>query len=82
MLVVVWIISMYLKGNVFMEKQLTLSKKAAQEMANAIIKEYNTILASERDHEILFDAIVTPPGPNKKLCDAAERYKLSMREGK
>ena len=55
---------------------------AVQEKANAIIHEHNTILASERDREIFFDAIMDPQGPNKKLRDAAERYKLFMQEDK
>ncbi len=52
------------------------------EKANTIIQEHNTILASEKDREIFFDAIMNPPGPNQKLRDAAERYKLFMQENK
>ena len=55
---------------------------AVQEKANIIIKEHNTILASEKDREIFFDALMNPPGPNKKLRDAAERYKLFIQESK
>jgi uncharacterized protein (DUF1778 family) len=55
---------------------------AVQEKANTIIQEHNTILASEKDCEIFFDAIMNPPGPNQKLRDAAERYKLFMQENK
>jgi uncharacterized protein (DUF1778 family) len=55
---------------------------AVQEKANTIIKEHNTILASEKDREIFFDALMNPPGPNKKLRDAAERYKLFIQENK
>jgi uncharacterized protein (DUF1778 family) len=55
---------------------------AVQEKANAIILEHNTILASEKDSELFFDALMHPPGPNQKLRDAAERYKVFMQENK
>ena len=55
---------------------------AVQEKANSIIKEHDTILASEKDKEIFFDAIMNPPGPNEKLRDAAKRYKLFLQENK
>jgi uncharacterized protein (DUF1778 family) len=55
---------------------------AVQEKANAIIQEHNTILASEKDREIFFDTLMNPPGPNQKLRDAAERYKIFMQENK
>lgn len=55
---------------------------AVQEKANAIIQEHNTILASEKDREIFFNALANPSGPNQKLRDAAERYKLFMQENK
>jgi len=60
-----------------MKHQLTLSKKS-----NFSIREHDTILASEKDREIFFDALMNPLGPNEKLCNAAERYKLFMRENK
>src|SRR5882757_2732608 len=55
---------------------------AVQEKANTIIQEYNTILASEKDREIFFDALMNPPGPNQKLRDTADRYKLFIQENK
>ncbi|HEY2584105.1 MAG TPA: DUF1778 domain-containing protein [Mucilaginibacter sp.] len=55
---------------------------AVQEKANTIIQEHNTILASERDREIFFDALMHPKGPNEKLRSAAERYKLFIEENK
>jgi len=58
-----------------MKKYLTLSAKA-------IIQEHNTIIASEKDREIFFNVLVNPSGPNQKLRDAAERYKLFMQENK
>jgi uncharacterized protein (DUF1778 family) len=58
-----------------MEKQLRLSKKA-----NAIIQQHDSILASKRDAEIFFGALMNPQGPNQKLRDAAERYKSFIQE--
>src|SRR5271165_4197620 len=55
---------------------------AVQEKANTIIREHNTILASEKDREIFFDALMHPQGPNQKLRNPAERYKLFMQENK
>lgn len=55
---------------------------AVQEKANAIIHEHNAIIASEKDREIFFNALVNPSGPNQKLRDAAERYKLFLQENK
>lgn len=53
---------------------------AVQEKANSIIEEHNTILASEKDREIFFNALANPAGPNQKLRDAAETYKLFMQQ--
>jgi uncharacterized protein (DUF1778 family) len=55
---------------------------AVQEKANAIIEDHNTIIASEKDREIFFSALVNPQGPNQKLQDAADRYKLFIQENK
>ncbi|OKS84560.1 type II toxin-antitoxin system TacA family antitoxin [Mucilaginibacter polytrichastri] len=55
---------------------------AVQEKASAIIQEHNTIIASEKDREIFFNALMNPSGPNQKLKDAAEKYKLFIRENK
>ena len=40
--------------------------------------EHDTIIVSERDRKIFFDTIMNPLGPNEKLWDAAERYKISI----
>jgi uncharacterized protein (DUF1778 family) len=55
---------------------------AAQEKATAIVQEYNTILASEKDRELFFDALINPQGPNQKLREAAERYKEFVQASK
>ncbi|HEY4324354.1 MAG TPA: DUF1778 domain-containing protein [Mucilaginibacter sp.] len=53
---------------------------AVQEKANTIIQEHDTLLASEKDREIFFNALANPSGPNEKLREAAERYKLFIEE--
>lgn len=53
-----------------------------QERTNTIIQEHNTILASEKDREIFFNAFTNPPGPNQKLRDTAEHYKKFIKENK
>jgi len=51
--------------------------KTVNEKANSIIKEHNTILASERDKEIFFNAILHPEKPNAALKKAAKIYQES-----
>ncbi|MFL5747763.1 MAG: DUF1778 domain-containing protein [Niastella sp.] len=43
--------------------------------ADKIIEKHNAILASQKDQEIFFNAIMNPGKPNKKLKEAATRYK-------
>jgi uncharacterized protein (DUF1778 family) len=45
------------------------------EKAQAIIQKSETVLASQRDNEIFFDALVNPPGLNDALQSAASQYK-------
>ncbi len=45
-----------------------------QEKAKQIIKEKEAIIASERDSEVFFDAIMNPPKPNNDLIAAFEEY--------
>lgn len=51
---------------------------SAQQQAKAIVESHNTILASKRDQEVFFNAIVNPQKPNAKLKAAASRYKEAM----
>ena len=51
---------------------------AAQEKAEQIIKEHKTILSSQRDREVFFEALISPPKPNEKLEAAAQRYNDEM----
>lgn len=46
-----------------------------QEKAKEIIEEREKILASQKDKEIFFGALVNPPKPNEKLLSAKEEYK-------
>ena len=45
------------------------------ERAQMIIQKSETILASQRDSEIFFNALVNPPEPNEALESAAKQYK-------
>lgn len=51
---------------------------ALKEKADKIIKDHNTILASEKDREIFFEALTNPPEPNNKLKEAAAKYKKNL----
>ena len=46
-----------------------------QEKAKAIIDEQEQILASKRDSEIFFEAIMNPDKPNSELLSAAKEFK-------
>lgn len=46
-----------------------------QEKAKEIISENDKIIASNRDSEIFFDAIINSPKANKNLINAAIEYK-------
>jgi len=48
---------------------------AAQEQAKQIVEKHNTILASQKDNAIFFDALISPPKPNTRLRKAVSRYK-------
>ncbi len=51
---------------------------SVNEKAKTIIERHKTILASERDREIFFDAIMRSEKPNKKLIAAAQRYNNAL----
>jgi uncharacterized protein (DUF1778 family) len=48
---------------------------SAQEKARKIINEMETIVASQHDAELFFDALVNVPTPNEALLKAAGKYK-------
>ena len=47
---------------------------AVQKQAKEIIEEREQILASEKDKEVFFDALINPPKPNKDLLSAKDEY--------
>lgn len=48
--------------------------QAVQEMANRIVAENEKVLASERDRNIFFDALMNTPEPNERLKRATQRF--------
>ena len=48
---------------------------AIQEKAKAIIAEKEQVIASEKDSEIFFEAVLNPQKPNKALVKAAKEFK-------
>jgi uncharacterized protein (DUF1778 family) len=46
-----------------------------QNRANEIIKQQEQIIASSRDMDIFFEAIMNPTKPNSSLLSAAQEYK-------
>jgi uncharacterized protein (DUF1778 family) len=49
-----------------------------QEKAKQIIKEKEAVIASEKDSEVFFDAIMNPPKPNNDLIAAFEEYNSQL----
>lgn len=52
--------------------------QAAQLRAKEIIEEHNKILASNKDKEIFFDALLNPPSPNTELKSALDAYNKAL----
>ena len=48
---------------------------SAQQQATTIVEKQNTILASNKDRELFFKALLNPAKPNKELKKAAARFK-------
>lgn len=48
---------------------------AVQEKSKKIISEKEKIIASDKDSEIFFDAVVNPRKPSEKLTEAFDNYK-------
>ncbi|MCF6306986.1 MAG: DUF1778 domain-containing protein [Flavobacteriaceae bacterium] len=51
---------------------------AVQEKAKEIILEQEQIIASQKDSEIFFNAIINSPKANNNLVDAANEYKTFL----
>ena len=49
--------------------------RSAQKRANEIINQHELIIASKRDGEIFFNAVLNPQQPNEKLIQAADKFK-------
>jgi len=45
-----------------------------QEAATSIVEKHNSLLSSEADSEVFFDALINPPKPNKALKEAWQSY--------
>lgn len=48
---------------------------AVQEKAKEIIAEREQIIASQKDNEIFFDALIHPKAPNEALLKASNEFK-------
>jgi uncharacterized protein (DUF1778 family) len=48
---------------------------ALQEKAKEIVSERERIIASQKDSEIFFDAVINPKSPNKELTKVADEFK-------
>lgn len=53
---------------------------SVQKQAEQIVEEHDKIIASKRDKEIFFDAMMNPPKPHRNLRKAAARYRESIGE--
>ena len=45
-----------------------------QEAAIFIVERHNSVLVSEKEKDVFFDALVNPPKPNKALIQASKSY--------
>lgn len=51
---------------------------SAQKEANKIIKQHDSILASEKDKKIFFEALLDAEAPNAALKKAVQKHKKSI----
>ena len=51
---------------------------STQQVANSIVEQHNAILTTEKDQKVFFDALVSPPKPNKSLKEAAKHYQKQV----
>jgi len=47
---------------------------SAQEKADEIVQKHETLLMTERDREVFFNALLNPPAPNERLRKAMAQY--------
>lgn len=55
---------------------------AVKEKAESVIEKHETILASERDRKVFFEALANPPklSKNKAMVAAAQKYKQALQQ--
>lgn len=53
---------------------------SVNEKAKTIVKEHDIVLASQRDKELFFDALMNPPSPNQHLLNASREYKEALEQ--
>jgi uncharacterized protein (DUF1778 family) len=53
---------------------------SGEQQANQIVEKHNSILASKKDQEVFFSALMNPPPPNARLKEAAARFKKAVAE--
>jgi uncharacterized protein (DUF1778 family) len=49
--------------------------RSAKKRAEEIVNRHELVIASQRDSEVFFNAILNPEKPNKKLVSAANKFK-------
>lgn len=49
--------------------------RSARKRAEEIVNRYELVIASKRDSEVFFNAILNPESPNEKLVAAANKFK-------
>lgn len=51
---------------------------SGNQQASQIVEKHNSILASKRDQEIFFNALLNPQPPSTRLKQAAARHKKAL----
>jgi len=51
---------------------------ALSDMARRTIAEHDTLVLSDRDREVFFDALINPPEPSKRLTRALAEHRLRV----
>ena len=52
--------------------------KSAQEVAARTVREHDVLTVSGRDRDLFVSALLQPPAPNRRLRQAAGRYKRAL----
>lgn len=51
---------------------------SVQQQASNIVEKHNSILASKKDQDVFFNAIMNPPKPNANLKKAVSRFNKAI----